>query len=105
MYQPWRSSLIPSPFDAETISMDPVPSVPPGWSVGPSGEPISPDGQVYPPGTAFDASGAPVAAGASGQLPFLSIAGGAVAGHLFGKSIGWTIAGGILGFWLKPLES
>ncbi|TAK97594.1 MAG: hypothetical protein EPO08_21065 [Rhodospirillaceae bacterium] len=81
-----------------------VPSVPPGWSVGPSGEPISPDGQVYPPGTSFDAAGAPAAAG-TGKLPVLSTAAGAVAGHLFGKSAGWTIAGGILGFWLKPLES
>jgi hypothetical protein len=104
VYQPWRSALIPSPFDAETISMDPIPSVPPGWSVGPSGESISPDGQVYPAGTSFDAGGAPVAAGI-GQLPILSTAAGAVAGHLFGKSTGWTIAGGILGFWLKPLES
>jgi len=104
MAQPWRSSLIPNPFDAETISMDSIPSVPPGWSIGPSGEPISPDGQVYPPGTAFDASGMPVVAG-TGKIPVLSTAAGAVAGHLFGKSTGWMIAGGILGFWLKPLES
>jgi hypothetical protein len=73
--------------------------------VGPGGEAIAPDGQVYPPGTSFDANGMPVTAGASGQLPILSTAAGAVAGHLFGKSTGWTIAGGILGFWLKPLES
>ncbi len=103
MYQPWRSSLIPNPFDEETISMESAPSVPPGWSIGPNGEPISPDGQVYPPGTGFDSSGMPVAPGT--KLPVLSTAAGAVAGHLFGKSTGWTIAGGILGYWLKPLES
>ncbi len=81
-----------------------IPSVPPGWSIGPQGEPISPEGQVYAPGTTFDVARNPVAPGGLTGFPVLSTLAGGVAGKMIGKSTNAMIAGAILGYWTKILE-
>lgn len=70
-----------------------IPTPPPGWSIGPNGEQISPDGEVAEAGSA-----------PTGAFPVLSTLAGVVAGKMIGKSTTAMVAGGIIGYWLKPLE-
>lgn len=86
---------------------DYVPAVPHGWSIGQQGEPISPEGQAYAPGTTFDAAGNPVSPGATTGFPVLSTLAGVAAAKIFApeaKATAWMVAGGIIGYWLRPLE-
>lgn len=72
---------------------------PPGWSVDEMGQPIPPEGvQVDEMGNVIE--GGPQMTG----FPVLSVLGGAVAGKMIGKSTTALVAGGIIGFWLRPLE-
>jgi hypothetical protein len=76
-------------------------SVPPGWSIGPDGQPIPPTGGV-------PVGGSPVLYGAgSVELPLVSMGLGAAIGYVFGKRQGngtsGALAGAMVGFFWHPL--